>query len=103
VSLPPSISKEDTTKDEGTLLEWGFSNSPYWAKHNFLPALFAFEESCKHFFKKNKDTFIHPRKKELGTYGDWISICLKLKKIEKSNEGAKSFFERNLNSFKTPN
>lgn len=94
VSLPPSISKEDTTKDEGILLEWSFSNSPYWAKHNFLPALFAFEESCKHFFKKNKDTFIHPRKKELGTYGDWISICLKLKKIEKSNEGAKSFFER---------
>lgn len=94
VSLPPSVSIGDTIKDEGVLSEWRFSNSPYWAKHNFLPSLLAFEESCKRFSMKNKNTLIHPRNKELGTYGDWISICMKLKKIEKSNEGAKSFFER---------
>ena len=94
LSLPPSVSIGDTIEDEGIMSEWRFSNSPYWAKHNFLPALVAFEESCKRFSMENKNTFIHPRKKELGTYGDWISICLKLKKIEKSDEGAKSFFER---------
>mgnify|MGYP000855872879 CR=1 FL=1 len=46
---------------------------------------------------KNENTFIHPRKKELGTYSDWIRTCQKLKKIPKSNEEAKSFFE---NEFK---
>ena len=72
---PLGVPTGDTNKDERYVSEWRFSESPYWATYNFLPSLIAFEESCKQFSVKNENTFIHPRKKELGTYGDWIRIC----------------------------
>ena len=90
---PLGVPTGDTNKDETYVSEWRFSESPYWATYNFLPSLIAFKESCKQFSVKKENTFIHPRKKELGTYSDWIRTCQKLKKIKKSNEEAKSFFE----------
>ena len=90
---PPGYPTRDTNKDEIYASERHFSESPYWATYNFLPSLIAFEESCKQLSVKNENTFIHPEKKELGIYRDWIRACQKLKKIKKSNEEAKNFFE----------
>ena len=82
---PLGVPTGDTNKDEIYVSEGRFSESPYWATYNFLPSLIAFEESCKQFSEKNENTFIHPRKKELGTHSDWIRTCQKLKKISKIN------------------
>lgn len=71
----------------------GFSSLEYWNEANLVPALRAFQNSCKKWTKFDGDVWLDSKLKQYGQIKDWQPACQAAMHIRATSIHAKSFFQ----------
>ena len=95
---PTPLPKEDPKSPELILTPAEFSALPGWGEDDFKDFAQGFARSCLRIMKNPEDKPFGVMSKEhrqVGTYGDWQSLCKKFARI-KNPADIKTYFEANF-------
>ncbi len=96
-----TLPKFPSETNNDNLVKTSFSKLPNWPEANLSPGLFAFQKACKRFSLKKASSKVSKAWKELGTNGEWASICKQAQSVDASN--AKEFIEKHFRVFEVKN